>query len=80
MALFVTTAVLLLTGASPQAGATPAKVDPNERVCKRRIATGTRFAKQTCRSRADWELISEQAKRQAAEEFTKPTISIEKGN
>lgn len=51
-----------------------------EQVCKYQSRTATRFKKKICHSRAVWEEMSENAKRQAAEDFRKPTISIEKGN
>ncbi|RYD65326.1 MAG: hypothetical protein EOP58_07740 [Sphingomonadales bacterium] len=58
----------------------PVKPDAQQRVCKQQKQTGTRFAKTTCRTRAEWEEISEAARRQAAESFNKPVISTEKGN
>jgi hypothetical protein len=58
----------------------PAKQDPQQRVCKQQKQTGTRFTKSTCRTRAEWEAIAEEARRTAAEAFNKPVINIEKGN
>lgn len=58
----------------------PAKPDPQQRVCKQQKQTGTRFAKTTCRTRAEWEAIAEAARRTAEESFNKPVISIEKGS
>lgn len=58
----------------------PAKPDAEKRVCKQQKQTGTRFAKTTCRTRAEWEAIAEAARRTAEESFNKPVISIEKGS
>lgn len=58
----------------------PAKQDAEKRVCKQQKQTGTRFAKATCRTRAEWDAIAEAARLQAAEAFNKPVISTEKGN
>lgn len=58
----------------------PAKPDPQQRVCKQQKQTGTRFAKTTCRTRAEWETIAEAARKTAEESFNKPVISIEKGS
>ena len=49
------------------------KKDPSTVVvCKQTARTNTRFAKRTCKTRADWDLISEQAKRDAKEMFHAP--------
>lgn len=76
--------LLLMAGvpAEPQAQAGPAQTvkAEDEMVCKYQARTATRFKKKICHTRARWEEISETAKRQAAQDFNKPTISIERGN
>jgi hypothetical protein len=44
-------------------------------VCKKTGNTGTRFAKKTCRTRAEWDAIREQAMRDAAEAINRPQIN-----
>ncbi len=47
----------------------------DEVVCKQRAATGTRFAKKTCKTRAEWEAASEAARRDAADTINRPAIN-----
>jgi hypothetical protein len=74
--MILTTLALFAAGFSDE----PAKADPQKRVCKQQKQTGTRFAKTTCRTSAEWEAIAEAARRTAEESFNKPVISIEKGS
>lgn len=66
--------------AASTAASTERDNDEQQVLCKQQIKTGTRFAKKTCMSKEKWEMAAEQAKRQAAEEFSRPRISTEKGN
>ena len=67
-------AVPLLAGA-PAAGATPAEGVSDKVVCKNKAKTGTRFPNKTCRTRAEWEKITAQNKRDASEMIDKPAIA-----
>ncbi|WP_066656162.1 MULTISPECIES: hypothetical protein [unclassified Sphingomonas] len=69
--MILTSFALLAAGLSDE----PAKPDPEQRVCKQQKQTGTRFAKTTCRTRAEWEAIAEAARKTAAESFNKPVIN-----
>lgn len=75
--MIVATIALLAAGPSDDVAAKP---DPQQQVCKHQKQTGTRFTKKTCRTREQWEAIAEAARREAAESFNKPVISIEKGS
>ncbi len=75
--MIVATIALFTAGLSDDVAAKP---DPQQRVCKHQKQTGTRFAKKTCRTRAEWEAVTEASRREAAESFNKPVISIEKGS
>lgn len=76
----IANAVILLLASAAQQPAAPSQADPNERVCKVQTQTGTRFPKKRCHTRAEWDRLMEASRRQAAEEFNKPTINIQKGN
>lgn len=54
--------------------------DSGKMICKYQAKSGTRFKTKTCRTKAHWDEVSENARRQAAEDFNKPTISTERGN
>lgn len=73
----ILTTIALLTAGLPD---DPAKPDAEKQICKMEQRTGTRFPKKTCRTRAQWEAITEASRREAAESFNKPVISIEKGS
>lgn len=61
--------------------AADAKSDGSQKVvCKSRATTGSRFQKRTCRTKAEWDALEEQMKRDVAEQINRPRISIEKGN
>lgn len=76
--LFATAAGVSVMAVAPATA--PAK-DPGERmVCKRDAKTGTRFKKSTCRTKAEWDQIAEQNKRDFQEQQNRPLVSIEKGN
>ena len=69
--------------AVPSAGATAADAttdDGQKIVCKSQLATGSRFRKRICRTKAHWEAVAEQAKRDTAETINRPMISTAKGN
>jgi hypothetical protein len=54
--------VALLSGATPvlaEAGKGRKAPDPNQRICKSVEVTGSRFAKSTCHTRAEWKAIDE---------------------
>lgn len=77
---FVALVILASTSAGPQGQAAPAPKAEDEVICKYQVRTATRFKKKICHTRARWEEISENSKRQAAEDFNKPSISIDKGS
>jgi hypothetical protein len=78
--LFALVALSLASGPAVAGGAKSGKQDGQEMVCKRQANTGTRFAKKICHTRAQWEEITEAAKRAAAEDLNKPTVNVGKGN
>ncbi|MCW4461711.1 hypothetical protein OK349_08315 [Sphingomonas sp. BT-65] len=80
MSLLIALAVLAAAPAQAVQPATSASDAEEEMVCKYQSRTATRFKKKICHTRAVWEEMSENAKRQAQQDFNKPTISIEKGN
>lgn len=53
--------------ALPAPAQSNAKADPNQIVCKKQPKIGTRFADKICHTRAEWEQITEENKRAAAE-------------
>ena len=62
-------------------GATPivvegqkASQEATQVVCKQAAKTNTRFGKRTCKTRAQWEQISEQNRREAEEVINKPSF------
>ena len=52
----------------------PAKDDREEMVCKVQKRTDSRFTTKTCRTRAQWQEMAEQQKRDYAETRNRPTI------
>lgn len=66
---------LVLVAGSPVIGQESQKRPEDERVCKQRASTGTRFTKKTCRTRAEWEAITEAARRDAAEAINRPVAN-----
>jgi hypothetical protein len=77
--------VLAIVAAPAIAASTPTGVsgtttrgpsaDGNKIVCKGKPTTGTRFSKSRCLTKAQWEAIAEQQRREAEEMFNKPTIN-----
>ena len=72
--------IIALSGFSAVAVAetTPPTKEADEVVCKSSAKTGTRFRTKTCRSRAQWERMAEEAKRSYSETRDRPTIEIRK--
>ena len=75
MSALIALAVLAAAPAQATPPATSASGAEEEMVCKYQSRTATRFKKKICHPRSVWEQMSENAKRQAAEEFSKPTIN-----
>ena len=82
MPVSVFAAVVLMAGVSSgsQGQVEPSAKADDAMICKYQARTATRFKKKICYTKARWDEISENSKRQAAEDFNKPSISIEKGN
>lgn len=54
--------------APAQAGAeTTARLDPNERICRRQQTTGSRFAETRCQTRYQWDVEERLARKQIEE-------------
>lgn len=72
---------MLATPAVSQ-GQPPAKApdsrDANAAICKRDRATGTRFQTKTCRTKAQWDALAEEQKRNYSEMRDRPVIEIRK--
>ena len=49
-------------------------------VCKQTAKTNTRFAKRTCRTRAEWDQIAEQNRRDAEYMINKPGFDSRRSN
>lgn len=49
-------------------------------VCKQTAKTNTRFAKRTCRTRAEWDQIAEQNRRDAEDMINKPGFDSRRSN
>ena len=79
VSVFASVVFMVSASTGPQGQAPAAKGD-DEMICKYQARTATRFKKKICYTKARWEEISENSKRQAAEDFNKPSISIEKGS
>lgn len=65
---------LWLQAASELPPASDASPELEELVCKSQTGTGTRFKKKTCMTRAQWEAVAEQNKRDYAASRDRPTI------
>ncbi|HEX8527550.1 hypothetical protein [Allosphingosinicella sp.] len=67
---------VMATGAASAADpvGAPGANSRDERVCRQRAKTGTRFATRVCHTRAQWERITEENRRAAAEMINKPMI------
>lgn len=66
--------VLWLQAAPELPSASDASPEAEELVCKTQTGTGTRFKKKTCMTRAQWEALAEQNKRDYAASRDRPTI------
>ena len=49
-------------------------------ICKRSRPTGSRMDRKMCHTRSQWDAIEEDARRTAAESFTKPSIETRNGS
>ena len=65
--------VAAMTLSAPASAGSETK-DGAKLVCKREAKTGTRFPKKTCHTRAQWDQIAEQNKRDAQEMINRPII------
>lgn len=54
--------------------------NPTQVVCKQTAKTNTRFAKRTCRTRAEWDQIAEQNRRDAEDMINKPGFDSRRSN
>lgn len=57
--------------------AAPSSEPPDDQriVCKQEVKAGSRFAKRTCKSKAQWDLIAEAHKRSAKELIDRPKVN-----
>jgi hypothetical protein len=68
MTLFLLAATGFAGAASAQTPSQPdPKQDPSKVVCKKQPKTGTRMVDRICHTRAEWDQITEQNRRDAAE-------------
>ena len=74
MRLLLASSVILASFAVAQPGsaATSSAAEGDKLVCKIKARTGTRFPAKTCRTRADWEQITAQHRREASEMIDRP--------
>ncbi len=68
-----------LVSAPAAAASAEAGRDGSKVVCKRESKTGTRFPTKICRTKAQWEALSEQHKRDAKEMIDRPQIEDRRG-
>lgn len=56
----ILTALLLFAAQSPDAAARAAKPvpDPNKRICRREMVTGSNMSRAVCHTRAEWDAIA----------------------
>jgi len=59
----------------PGVAASAEPSDEQKIVCKQDAKLGSRFAKKTCKSKAQWELMAEEHKRAAKELVDRPKIN-----
>jgi hypothetical protein len=52
-----------VAGATAVAAASPAAPDPNRKVCKAEVVTGTHMVGRVCKTQAEWDLQSQQTSR-----------------
>lgn len=82
MSLILTLSVLTLSMApAPQQGnlGPNANAGPNAAntmVCKYQIKTGTRFKRKTCRTRAQWDAITEASRQTIKDIVDRPQVKI----
>jgi hypothetical protein len=74
MRMLVIASALSLMVPAPIAAEQPRQAkDPNQIVCKSQTRKNSRFMDRTCRTRAEWQVIEEAAKRDAKEMIDKPS-------
>lgn len=54
------------------------RADPDSVICKQQSKSTTRFKSKVCRTRAQWDALAEQAKRDYASMRDRPTIETRK--
>jgi hypothetical protein len=79
MRLFLTSLLALawFAAGQPAPAATGAAVHADKLVCKDKARTGTRFPAKMCRTRAQWEQITLQHRREASEMIDRPVQNRE---
>lgn len=76
MILAAALTVPVLPAAALEPAEAPA-VNPKDKVvCKRAQRTGTRFKKETCKTVAQWEALTEQHRRDLSETVNRPQVEI----
>lgn len=71
LAILTISSSLMLANANEKT----AKNDPDAMICKSEARTNTRFPTKTCRTRAQWDALIEQSKRDASDAINKPAIN-----
>lgn len=81
MLLTPSLAFVILQGTTPiVVEAERLRQNPTQVVCKQTAKTNTRFAKRTCRTRAEWDQIAEQNRRDAEDMINKPGFDSRRSN
>ena len=75
VAMMAAPAIAASTPAAPASTPSNPAADDNKVICKQQKASGTRFAKKKCMTKAQWDLMAEQHRRDAEEWLNKPTIN-----
>ena len=79
--LSASAALLIALQAAPQpAPLQETEPEKEKLVCKSQTGTNTRFKKKTCMTRAQWDAIAEQNKRDYSESRDRPVIEIRRDN
>ncbi len=71
LVILAASSALIMANASDDS----AKTDPDAVICKLKAKTNTRFPTKTCRTRAQWDAITEQSQRDASEQINRPIIN-----
>ena len=64
----ISMSALLASAIAPAPLAAAAKKDGQKMICKSQPGTGSRFGKRICHTRAEWEVIREEAQRNYSED------------